>query len=117
MKSPTYDWDWFDNHMPFKPILEKYCDLEIEKEYIPYRVFGSVWSKRIHYNIVVDYNKFSDNFVLIISDILDTRVCKNNEEVFNFVKEISCDKRGLSKLILDGCIAKAEGSFEWDFKE
>ena len=31
-KTPAYDWIWFQNHAPFKKILEETCELEIEKE-------------------------------------------------------------------------------------
>jgi hypothetical protein len=116
-KRPTYDWDWFESHTPFKKILEETCGLEIELENIPYQVFGNIWSTRKHYNIKCSYQMWQDNFENIKKQILNTRVCKHNKEIFDSVNEMDCSKKSISDLILDGCISNVSGSFKWDWCE
>ena len=114
-KTPTYDWDWFNLHTPFKKIFEETCEFEVDKEVIPYRVFGNIWSTRNHYNIKVNYPMFQSNFVEIKKRILNTRVCKHNQEIFDWINEMECTKRNACELITDGCMAQAYGSFTWDW--
>lgn len=114
-KVPTYDWDWFESHAPFKKILEKTCELEIDKEVIPYNVIGYIWSTKNHYNIKLNYPMLQDNFTEIKKQILNTRVCKHNKEIFDWINELECSKKQICHVIVDGCIANAGGSFTWDW--
>lgn len=116
-KTPTYDWEWFNSHTPFKKILEETCELEIEKEVIPYRVFGNIWSKRIHYNIKLDYLMLKNNFKEIKRRILNTRVCKYNKEIFDYVNKMDGSKKDASNLVTRGCMSYSSASFSWDWCE
>lgn len=116
-KTPTYDWNWFKSHTPFKKILEETCELEIEKEYIPYHVFGNIWSKGIRYNIKLNYPMLQSNFKEIKRRLLNTRVCKHNKDVFDFVNKKECTKRDICALVMDGCLSYDSASFTWDWKE
>lgn len=116
-KSPTYDWEWFKSHTPFKKILEETCELEIEKENIPHRVFGNIWSTYHRYNIKFNYPMFQDNFEQIKQRILNTRVCKHNKDVFDYVNKMDGSKKDASNLILNGCMSNVSGSFKWDWCE
>lgn len=114
-KLPTYDWDWFESHTPFKKILEETCELEIYKEVIPYNVIGYIWSTRNHYNIKLNYPMLQDNFEEIKRQILNTRVCKHNKEIFDWIDKLECSKKEICHVIVDGCIANTSGSFTWDW--
>lgn len=114
-KTPTYDWHWFESHTPFKKILEEACELEIEKEVIPYRVFGNIWSKRIHYNIKLNYPMLQDNFEEIRRRILNTRACKYNKEIFDYVNKIGSTKKDVCFLVTNGCMSYSSASFSWDW--
>lgn len=116
-KTPTYDWHWFESHTPFKKILEETCELEIEKEVIPYHVFGNIWSKGNRYNIKLNYPMLQNNFEEIKRRVLDTRVCKHNNEIFEYISKMEYDKKDICYLVLHGCIANASGSFSWDWCE
>lgn len=112
-KAPTYDWEWFINHAPFKKILTEYCDLDIKKDVRRFAICCGIWDTSNEYNITVSLKKFEDNFGEIKSELLKTNVCKKNEEIFDYVNKIKCDKQDLCFLIIDGCIANCEGRFEW----
>lgn len=114
-KTPTYDWAWFESHTPFKKILEETCGLEIEKEAVPYRVFGNIWSTRNQYNIKLNYPALQDSFEQIKKRLLNTRVCKHNKEIFDYVNKMTSSKKDVSYLILDGCMSYGSGSFKWDW--
>lgn len=116
-KQPTYDWEWFERHTPFKKILTETCGLEIEKEVQKFYVFAGIFSKRNHYKIKVNYPLFGSNFDKIKNLLLETNVCKRSKDVFDFVNKIECSKKDLGLLIIYGCIAPVEGSFEWDWCE
>ena len=115
IKTPTYDWEWFDSHTPFKKILEETCELDIEKEIIPYRVFGNIWSKRVHYNIKLNYPMLKDNFEEVKRRILNTRVCKYNKEIFDYVNKMESSKKDACNLVTDGCMSYSSASFSWDW--
>lgn len=114
-KAPIYDWDWFRNHAPFKKILEEACELEIEKETIPYRVIGNIRSKRDRYNIKLNYPMLQDNFEEIKRRILNTRICKHNKKIFDWIAGLECSKEQISQLITRGCMVYESASFKWDF--
>lgn len=111
-KIPAYDWVWFETHTPFKKIFEETCGLVIEKE-----VFGNAWSRRIHYHIKLNYLMLQNNFEEIKRRILNTRVCKHNKEIFDYVNEMECSKMDVSSLIVDGCTAsRGSATFSWELK-
>ena len=114
-KTPTYDWAWFESHAPFKKILEETCELEIEVENIPYQVFGYIWSTRKQYSIKLNYFTCQCNWEKIKKRILDTRVCKHNKEIFDYVDKMDGSKKDVSYLVVNGCISNAGGSFKWDW--
>lgn len=116
-KTPTYDWDWFENHTPFKKILTETCGLEIEKEVHKVYVFAGIYQTNNHYKIKINYSLFANNFDNIKARLLNTNVCKKNKDVFDFVNKATCCKRDLCFLITDGCMAINGGSFEWDWCE
>lgn len=114
-KTPTYDWAWFESHTPFKKILEETCELEIEVESVPYRVFGDIWSTYKQYYIKVNYPMFQNNWEEIKTRVLNTRVCKHNQEIFDYINKMNSSKKDACYLILDGCISNVGGSFKWDW--
>ena len=116
-KQPTYNWDWFESHTPFKKILTETCNLEIEKEVQRFYVFAGIYQTRNHYKIKVNYHLFQSNFDKIKNLLLETNVCKKNKDVFDLVNKSECNKKDLGFLIIDGCIANVSGSFEWDWCE
>lgn len=116
-KKPTYDWDWFDTHAPFKKILEKTCELEINKEIVRYRFFGSVSSYN-NYKIKLNYPMLKRNFEQIKQQILNTRICKHNQDVCDFVNAINISNpSNMCDLIIEGCISNASGNFYWEVNE
>lgn len=118
MNKPTYDWKWFEEHTPFKKTFEKYCDLTIDKESVRYTVFGYIRDTRPHFNIELSYRKVLENFDEIKNNLLNTRVCKNNREIFDYVSEKECTKMDISDLIIDGCLPSFDSaSFSWNWVE
>lgn len=117
-KVPTYDWDWFTSHAPFKKILTEYCDLKIEKHTEKFAVCCGIWDISNHYEITVNLKKFKENFEEIKTKLLNTRVCKNDKDVVEFVNCLNPnDKFDLCCLIMDGCIKNCEGKFTWHWIE
>ena len=113
-KTPTYDWEWLQSHTPFKSILEKACDLEIEKEVLKIPTIAGYYTTSNHYTIKYNYSVFERDFEKIKSLLLNTNVCKKNNEIFDYVNEMDSSKRSAGMLIITGCIKNASGSFEWD---
>ena len=116
-KSPTYDWEWFERHTPFKKILTETCGLEIKKEIYRIYVFAGIWQPTNYYRIKINYPLFEANFEKIKNLLLNTNVCKKNKDVFDYVNSIACSKRELCSLVHDGCMKNPTGSFEWDWCE
>ena len=116
-KTPTYDWEWFISHAPFKKILTEYCDLNIEKEITRFYVVCGIWDTSNHYKITVSLKKFEDNFEEIKDKLIKTKVYKKNDEVFEFVNYLEPNKHDLCRLILDGCIVNCEGKLSWNWIE
>lgn len=114
-KTPSYDWEWFRSHAPFRKIFEELCELEIEKEVIPYRVIGNIWSKGLKYNIKLNYPMLQDNFAEIKKRILNTRICKHNKKIFDWISELECSKGKISEVITRGCLIYESASFSWDW--
>lgn len=112
-KAPTYDWLWFISHAPFKKIITEYCDLDVKKEVKRFAVCCGIWDTSNEYEITVSLKKFQDNFEEIKTKLLNTNVCKKNDEVFEFVNYLKPDKYDLCCLIMDGCIVNCEGKFTW----
>ena len=113
-KSPTYDWEWFESHAPFKSILTATCDLNIEKEIQKIPTIAGCYATNNHYKIRYNRPVFERDFEYIKSLLLKTNVCKRNKDVFDFVNEMDCSKRSACNLIMHGCIRNVSGSFEWD---
>lgn len=113
---PTYDWEWFESHAPFKNILAKTCGLEIEHEIQRIPTIAGCYTINHHYKIKYNRPVFERDFDKIKSLLLKTNVCKKNQDVFDFVNELECDKRSISELVLwgCGCFKYHSGSFEWD---
>lgn len=116
-KKPTYDWKWFESHTPFKKILAETCGLEIEKEVHKIPTIAGYYTTNNHYKIKVDYKKFENNFEEIKRRLLNTNVCKNNQEIFNYFNKKECNKRTLGDFVTRGCIKNTSGSFEWNMGE
>lgn len=114
-KVPTYNWLLFISHAPFKKILTEYCDLSVEKEVTRFAVCCGIWDTSNHYKITVSLKKFEDNFEEIKSRLLNTNVCKNNDDVLELVNYLEPNKHDLCCLIMDGCIANCEGRFTWNW--
>lgn len=112
----SYDFDWFENHTPFKKILENYCDLEIKKNIVERYIHSFIKVKENHYSIKVNYEKFILNFDEIKKRLLNTNICKNCTDVNDMVSDLKCDKHDLCWLIIDGCIANCSGYFDWHFE-
>jgi hypothetical protein len=115
-KKPTYDWEWFENHTPFKSTLEKMCDLQIEHEIHRIPVWLGCYTINHHYKIKYNHLTFERDFTAIKAALLKTNICKSNADVYEFVNKRECSKRTFSDLVLDGCICRKNKScsFEWD---
>lgn len=115
-KKPTYDWDWFESHTPFKSILEKMCELEIEHEIHKIPVWMT-YTINHHYKIRYNRSKFERDFNSIKAALLKTNICKKNPDVYEWVNERECNKRTFNDFIIDGCIGSRKNmccSFEWN---
>jgi hypothetical protein len=115
-KKPTYDWEWFESHAPFKSTLEKMCDLQINHEVQRIPTIAGCWATNHHFKIKYNRQLFERDFELIKSKLLKTNICKNNKDVYEFVEEQTCCKRSFGNLIMYGCgcYKYRSGSFEWD---
>ena len=113
---PTYDWEWFEAHAPFKKILEKMCMLKIEHEIQRIPTIVGCYAINHHYKIKYNRSIFERDFEKIKNLLLNTNICKKNKDVFDFVNEKECNKRTMSDWILYGCgcMKHHSGSFEWD---
>lgn len=114
-KVPTYDWDWFESHTPFKKILEETCELEIEKYVLKKPVAAGIFTYWNHYVIKFNFPAFEEKFEEVKERLLKTNICRKNQEIFEWINELECSKRAMSMVITDGCIANVSGSFEWDW--
>ena len=113
---PTYTWEWFESHTPFKNILEKMCDLHIEHEIQHIPTVCGCYAINHHYKIKYNRALFEKYFDTIKDMLLHTNICKHNRDVYNFVEEQTCCKRSFGDLIMQGCgcYKYHSGSFEWD---
>lgn len=115
-KKPTYTWEWFENHTPFKNVLEKMCDLQIEHEIHKIPVWMS-YTINHHYKIRYNHSIFERDFDKIKAALLKTNICKNNTDVYEWVNKRECNKRTFSDFVTYGCIGSGKNkscSFEWD---
>jgi hypothetical protein len=112
---PSYDWEWFESHAPFKRILEKMCELEIEHEAQRIPTIAGCCTVNHHYKIKYNREMFERYFDTIKGMLLNTNICKKNKDVFDFVSEKECNKRTLGDFVLHGCgcMKYHSGSFEW----
>ena len=115
-KKPTYDWEWFESHAPFKNILEKMCGLKIEHELQRIPTVCGCYAINHHYKIKYNKKLFEDNFEAIKQALLKTNICKHNKDVYEFVNEKEFNNRTISDLVIYGCgcFKYHSGSFEWD---
>lgn len=114
-KMPTYDWDWFESHAPFKKILAETCELEIEKYVRKKPVIAGIFTYWNHYVIKFNFPMFEEKFEEVKERLLKTNICRKNKEIFDWINELECSKRAMCMVITDGCIANVSGSFEWDW--
>ena len=113
-KTPTYDWYWFETHAPFKKIFKEACELEIKKEIVSYYSLG-FREFESHYHIKLNYKMLQDSFEEIKRRLLSTRVCKYNEEIYDYVNEIECDKHDITYLIIDSCTTSScPATYSWE---
>ena len=113
---PTYDWEWFESHSPFKNILEKMCELHIEHEIQRIPTIAGCWTTNHHFKIRYNRERFEKDFERIKEKILKTNICKYNKDVYDFVEELNCCTMSFYYLIMHGCgcYKYGGGSFEWD---
>ena len=116
-KAPTYDWEWFESHSPFKKTLEKMVDLSIDHEIQRIPTIAGCYAINHHYIITYNKKRFEDNFDEIKKMLLNTNICKRNNDVYSFVEELSCCGRSFGDLIMHGCgcYKYHSGSFEWHY--
>ena len=114
-KKPTYDLDWVYSHTPFKKILEETCDLKIEKSKIQNPEAPGLDTSWHHYMIRFNFPRFKERFEEIKKQLLNTNLCRNNKEYFDWINELGCSTSEVCHVIIDGCIANASGFFEWDW--
>lgn len=115
-KTPTYDWEWFESHAPFKKILEKMCELHIEHEIQRIPTIAGCYVKNHHFKIKYNRAMLEKYFDTIKSTLLTTNICKKNKDVYEFVDEMECTTRNICALITHGCgcMKYNGGSFEWN---
>lgn len=112
---PTYDWDWLESHAPFKKVLEEECGLKIKKKIID-KQSGSIQYKDNQFIIEVSLDSYIRNFSGIKEQLLNTRVCKNNPDIYIYTAMVLPNKRGLEDLIITCCIKNCRGSLQWVWK-
>lgn len=115
-KKPTYTWEWFESHSPFKNILAQMCDLTIEHELHRIPTIAGCWTTNHHFKIRYNGELFAKYFDRIKEKLLKTNICKYNKDVYDFVEEQTCCKRSFGDLIIYGCgcYKYHSGSFEWN---
>ena len=114
-RASIYDWDYFISKAPFKKILTDVCGLSISKKVKKTYIIFDCYQTSNHYMVRINFKSFQDNFETIKNRLLNTRICKHNKDVFDFVRELECTKKDLCSLVMDGCIKEVSGSFEWDW--
>ena len=114
-KKPTYDVDWVYSHTPFNKILEETCDLKIEKIKRRKPVLPGIFTYWNHYIIQFNFPLFKERFEEIKKQLLNTNLCRNNKEYFDWINELNCLTSEVCHVIIDGCIANPKGTFEWDW--
>lgn len=114
-KKPTYDLDWVYSHTPFKKILTETCDLKIEKSKIQNPEAPGLDTSWYYYMIRFNFPRFKEKFEEIKKQLLNTNLCRNNKEYFDWINELGCSTSEVCHVIIDGCIANASGFFEWDW--
>ena len=109
---PVYDWDWLESHTPFKKILEEECGFKVERKVIDKQA-GNIRYKDNRFIIEVSLGSYINNFSKIKERLLNTRVCKNNPDIYAYTAMVLPNKRGLQDLIITCCIKNCRGDLRW----
>lgn len=117
----VYNWEYFKDKTPFKNILAKYADLDID-----YYWHGYNYSRTYHYTISYDAKKFIDNISAIKKALLKTKMCQHLDSVRAKVEAIpeALDEyanayainRVVSDLVLEGCLKQSQHSRVYNWK-
>lgn len=120
-----YDYEYFQNKTPFRNIMTKFCDLEIDSYRTGSYSYGYITQ---HYNISYDMALFMKNIKEIKDSLLKTKMCKCLEDVRKKIENIPerveeyenayAIGRVASDLIVEGCIRHTASScrYNWDIK-
>lgn len=95
-------------HTPFKKILTETCDLKIEKSKIQNPEAQGLYMSWHNYMIRFNFPRFKERFEEIKKQLLNTNLCRNNKEYFDWINELGCSTSEVCHVIIDGCIANAE---------
>lgn len=121
----VYDYEYFNNRTPFREILRRFCNLEIDTYRTGSYNYGFVTQ---HYDISYDAVMFIQNIVEIKQALLKTKFCKYVEEMREKIEKIpeTLDEyenayainRVISDIIMDGCIRHNASShrYNWNIK-
>lgn len=121
----VYDYEYFNNRTPFRPILSKLCDFTIDTYRTGSYTYGSVTQ---HYDISYDAAMFMQNIVEIKRALLKTKFCKYVEGMKEKIEKIpeNLDEyenayainRVVSDIVMDGCIRHNASShrYNWNVK-
>lgn len=119
--SETYDYEYFKDKTPFRNILKKYADLEIDSYWHGYN-----YSRTYHYAISYDQKRFIQNVSEIKKTLLKTKMCQYLDSVRRKVEAIPetleeyanayAINRVVSDLVLEGCLKQTQHSrvYNWN---
>lgn len=121
----VYDYEYFNQRTPFRSVMHKFCNLEIDTYRTGSYSFGSVTQ---NYDISYDAAMFMENIVEIKQALLKTKFCKYVEGMKEKIEKIPetlddyenayAINRVVSDIILDGCISHKASShrYNWNVK-
>ena len=121
----TYNYEYFNNRTPFRPILARFCDFAVDTYRSGSYNCGNVVQ---YYDISYDAALFMQNIADIKKALLKTKFCKYVEGMKEKIEKIPENiddyenayelNRVISDLIMDGCISHRASSmrFNWNIK-
>lgn len=121
----VYDYEYFQNRTPFRNVMIKFCNLEVDSYRTGSPSYGYVTQ---HYNISYDMALFMQNIREIKEGLLRTKMCKCLEGVRKKIENIpeNIEEYGnayaigqvASDLIVEGCIRHTASScrYNWNIK-
>lgn len=121
----VYDYEYFNQRTPFRTVMNRFCNLEIDTYRTGSYDFGSA---TLHHDISYDAALFIENIAEIKQALLRTKFCKYVESMKEKIEKIpeTLDEyenayainKVVSDIIIDGCISHKASShrYNWEVK-